>query len=52
MVGNLLRLCLCTAENDSIDARVVIHNTLECEILVLGIYKIVDVVYVLSALIS
>ena len=52
MVCHLLRLCLCATENDSIDARVVIHNTLECKILVLGIYEIVDVVYVLCTLIS
>jgi hypothetical protein len=47
MVSHLLRLSLCATEYDSIDARIVVNYTLEGEILILGIYEIIDMVHVL-----
>ena len=52
LVGHLLRFNLRTAEDDGVDAWIIVHQPLQCQILVLGIHHIVDMVYVLSALVT
>lgn len=52
LVGNLLRLELRTAEDDGEDTRVIVYDTLQGQILVLGVNEIVDVVDMLGALIT
>ena len=52
LVGHLLRLQLGAAEDDGEDAGVVVHETLQGQILVLGVHHVIDVVDVLSTLVS
>ena len=52
LVGNLLCLELCAAEDDTEYLRVKIHYSFQCQVFVLGIHKIVYMVYVLSALVA
>ena len=51
-VGDFLCLYLGAAEDDGEDARVVVHDTFQCQVFVLGIHHIVDMVDVLSALVA
>ena len=46
LVGHLLSLQFRTTEDDSEDARIVVHQSLQCQVLVLGIHHIVDMVHV------
>ena len=52
LICNILSLQLGAAEDNCKDAWIEIHHTLQGEILVLGIYQIVDVVYMLSTLVA
>ena len=52
LICNILSLQLGAAENNRKDAWIEIHHTLQGEILVLGIYQIVDVVYMLCTLVA
>ena len=52
LICNILSLQLSAAEDNCKDAWIEIHHTLQGEILVLGIYQIVDVVYMLSTLVA
>ena len=52
LICNILSLQLGAAEDNRKDAWIEIHHTLQGEILVLGIYQIVDVVYMLSTLVA
>ena len=51
-VGHLLRLQFRTAEDDGKDARIIVHDTLQCGIFILGIHHIIDMVHVLGTLIT
>ena len=51
-VGHFLRLCLGAAEDDAVDAWIVIDDALECEVLVLGVHHIIYVVHVLGSLVA
>ena len=51
-VSHLLCLYLGTAEDDGKDAWVVVHQSFQCQILVLGIHHIVDMVHVLGTLVA
>ena len=51
-VGHLLRLHACAAEDDGIDAGIVVHHALQGQVLVLGRHHVVDVVHVLGALVA
>ena len=51
-VGYLLRVTLCAAENDAEYLRVVIDYTLECEVFVLGVHHVIDMVDVLGTLVA
>ena len=48
LVGNLLCLHAGAAEDDAIDVRVVVGNTLQCKIFVFGVYHIIYVVHILG----
>ena len=52
LIRNILSLQLGAAEDNCKDAWIEIHYALQGEILVLGIYQIVDVVYMLSTLVA
>ena len=52
LICNILSLQLGAAEDNCKDAWIEIHHALQGEILVLGIYQIVDVVYMLSTLVA
>ena len=52
LICNILSLQLGAAEDNRKDAWIEIHHALQGEILVLGIYQIVDVVYMLSTLVA
>ena len=52
LICNILSLQLGAAENNCKDAWIEIHHALQGEILILGIYQIVDVVYMLSTLVA
>ncbi len=52
LVGHLLCLLLCAAEDDGKDARVEVDDALQGQILVLGVHHIIDVVYALGALVA
>ena len=52
LIRNILSLQLGAAEDNRKDAWIEIHHALQGEILVLGIYQIVDVVYMLSTLVA
>ena len=52
LICNILSLQLGAAEDNRKDAWIEIHHALQGEILVLGIYQIVDVVYMLSTLVT
>ena len=52
LVGHLLRFEFRAAENDGKDARIVIHDTFQRSILVLGIHHIIDMVHVLGTFIT
>ena len=49
LVGYLLSLYSCTAEDDTVYLRIVVHDTFQREILVLCVYDICYMVYVLAA---
>ena len=51
-VGNLLRLDLRATEDDGEDARIVVYDAFQGEILVLGVHQIIDVVHVLCTLVT
>ena len=51
-VGNLLCVLLRTAEDDGEDAGIVVYDTFESQVFVLGIHHIVDVVYVFGTLVA
>ena len=51
-VGNFLRLYLGAAENDGVDSGIVVNQSLQGKILVLGINHVVDVVYTLGTLVA
>ena len=52
LVGNLLSLYLCATEDNGKDTRMKVNDALQCQIFVLGMYEIVDVVHVFCALIT
>ena len=52
LVGNLLGLPLCAAEDDAVDFRVEVDYALQGEILVLGVDEIVYVVHVFGTLVA
>ena len=52
LVGYFLCLNLCAAEDNGKDAGIIVHDALQGEILVLGIDHIIDMVDVLSTLIT
>ena len=52
LICNILSLQLGAAEDNRKDAWIEIHHAFQGEILVLGIYQIVDVVYMLSTLVA
>ena len=52
LVGNLLRLGLRTAEDDGKDTGIIVHDALQGKVFVLGIHHIIDMVDVLSPLVS
>ena len=52
LICNILSLQLGTTEDNCKDAWIEIHHAFQGEILVLGIYQIVDVVYMLSTLVA
>ena len=52
LVGHLLRLYLRAAEDDGEDAGIVVHESLQGQVLVLGVHHVVDVVDVLGTLIA
>ena len=52
LICNILSVQLGAAEDNRKDAWIEIHHALQGEILVLGIYQIVDVVYMLSTLVA
>ena len=52
LICNLLGLNLCATEDDSKNTRIVVDNTLKCQILVLRIHHIIDMVHVLSTFIT
>ena len=52
LICNILSLQLGAAEDNCKDAWIEIHHALQGEILVLGIYQIVNVVYMLSTLVA
>ena len=52
LICNILSLQFGAAEDNCKDAWIEIHHALQGEILVLGIYQIVDVVYMLSTLVA
>ena len=52
LVGYLLRLQLRAAEDDGKDTRIVVNDTLQGQILVLGVHHIVNMVHVLGALVA
>ena len=52
LVGHLLRLYLRAAEDDGEDAGIVVHQSLQCQVLVLGIHHVVDVVHMLGTLVA
>ena len=51
-VGNLLGLFLRAAEDDGVNLGIVVHDTLQGEIFVLGVYHIVYVVHVFGSLVA
>ena len=51
-VRYLLSLQAGTAEYDGVYGGIIVHDTLECQVLVLGMHHIVDVVHVLGALVT
>ena len=51
-VGNLLCLQFCAAEDDGEDAWVMVNHALQCQVLVLGVHHIIDMIYVLCTLIA
>ena len=50
-VGNLLCLHTGAAEDDAVDVRVVVGDTLQCQVFVLGVYHVVHMVYILRPLV-
>ena len=52
LISHLLCLHLRTTEDDSKDARIEVYDTLQCQVLILSIHHIVDMVHVLSTLIA
>ena len=52
LVGNLLRLDLRTTEDDGEDARIVVDDALQGEVLVFGVHHIIDVVDALCTLVT
>ena len=52
MVGHLLSLQTRTAEHDGIDARIVIYEALQCQVLVARMHHIIYVVDVLGTLVA
>ena len=52
LVGHLLRFNLRTAEDDGENARIVVHQPLQSQVLVLGIHHIIDVVHMFGTLIT
>ena len=52
VVGHFLRFEAGAAENDGIDARIVVYNAFERGIFVLCAYRIIDVVHVFRALVA
>ena len=51
-VSHFLGFYLGTAKDDGEDAWIVVHQSLQCQVFVLGIYHIVDVVDVLGTLVA
>ena len=51
-IGYLLRLDLCATEDDGEDTWVEIHNALQCQVFILGIHHIIDMVHILCTLIT
>ena len=51
-VSHLLRLYLCTTEDDSKDAGIIVHDTLQCQVLVFGIHHVIDMVHVFGTFIT
>ena len=52
LVGNLLCLCLCAAEDDGIDARVVVDDAFQSEVFVGRSDKVLEVVYIFSPFVA
>ena len=52
LVGHFLCLQLCATEDDGEDARIVVHQSFQRQVFVLGVYHIVDMVYVLSPFVA
>ena len=52
LVGHLLRLQLRATEDDGEDAWIVVYQSLQRQILVLGIHHIIDMVYVLGSFVA
>ena len=51
-IGYLLRLYLRTAENDGEDTGIEIYDTLQCQVFILGIHHVIDMVHILCTLIT
>ena len=51
-VSHFLRLNLRATEDDGEDARIVVYQTFQCQILVLRIYHIIDVVDVFGTFVA
>ena len=51
-VGNLLCLDLCSTEDDGKDTGIEIHDTLQCQVFVPGVYHVIDMIHVLGTLVA
>ena len=51
-IGYLLSLNLRTTEDDGEDTGVIVHDTLQGEVLVLGVHQIIDMVHILCSLVA